>query len=84
VAQDQTVEWVSHLERPAVEEKLRQIVAEAKARKLDNIIALLGHFVGMSQGKRIALCLHALSGASGQKALFAQLEVVELNLPNLS
>ena len=84
--QDKTVELVTNLDRPAIEEKLRQIVAEAKARQLDHIITLLGDFVGMSQadlGQRITLCLQALSGASEHKALFTQLELVELNLPNL-
>lgn len=85
--QDKTVELVINLDRPAIEEKLRQIVAEAKARKLDDIVALLGDFVGMSQadlGKRVTLCLQVLSRASDHKALFTQLELVELNLPNLS
>ncbi len=84
--QDKTVELVTNLGRAAVEEKLRQIVAEAKARQLDDVIVLLGDFVGMSQadlGKRVTLCLQVLSGASDHKALFTQLELVELNLPNL-
>jgi hypothetical protein len=86
VDQDKTVELVTNLDRPAIEEKLRQIVAEAKARQLDDIPTLLGDFKGMSRGelsKRITLCLQALHGDSDHKALFAQLELVEINLPNL-
>ncbi len=85
--QDKTVELVTNLDRPAIEEKLRQIVAEAKARQLDDIPTLLGDFAGMSRGelsKRVTLCLQALYGDSDHKALFTQLELVELNLPNLS
>jgi hypothetical protein len=86
VDQDKTVELVTNLGRPAIEEKLRQIVAEAKARQLDDIPTLLGDFGGMSRGelsKRVTLCLQALHGDADHKALFTQLELVELNLPNL-
>jgi hypothetical protein len=31
----------------------------------------------------VVLCLHALSGSPEHKALFTQLELVELNLHNL-
>lgn len=84
--QDKTVELVTNLDRVAVEEKLGQIVADAKARGLEDIPTLLGAYAGMSQGdlrKRVTLCLHALSGSPEHKALFAQLELVELNLSNL-
>ena len=86
VDQDKTVELVTNLDRAAIEEKLGQIVAEAKARNLEDIPTLLGAYVGMSQGelrKRVSLCLHALSGSAEHKALFTQLELVELNLSNL-
>lgn len=75
-----------NLDRSAIEERLNQIVAEAKARNLDDIPTLLGNFVGMSQEelrKRVGLCLQSLSESPEHKALFTQLELVELNLPNL-
>ena len=75
-----------NLDRSAIEERLKQIVAEAKARNLDDIPTLLGNFVGMSQDelrKRVGLCLQSLSESPEHKALFTQLELVELNLPNL-
>jgi hypothetical protein len=84
--QDKTVELVTNLGRPAIEEKLGQIVAVAKAQNLEDIVTLLGAYGGMSQEdlrKRVGLCLHALSGSPEHKALFAQLELVELNLHNL-
>jgi hypothetical protein len=83
---DKTVELVMNLDRSAIEERLNQIVAEAKARNLDDIPTLLGNFVGMSQEelrKRVGLCLQSLSESPEHKALFTQLELVELNLPNL-
>jgi hypothetical protein len=86
VDQDKTVELVTNLDRAAIEEKLRQIVAECKARKLDDVPTLLGDFAGMGQAdlaKRVTLCLQALSGSPEHKVLFAHLELVELNLPNL-
>jgi len=82
---DKTVELITNLDRAAVEGKLKQVAAEAKTKGLDDIVTLLGDFVGMSQQdlrKRVALCLESLSG-SPERALFAQLEVVELNLKNL-
>ena len=84
--QDKTVELVTNLDRAAIEGKLGQIVATAKAHNLEDIITLLGAYAGMSQAdlrKRVGLCLHALSGSPEHKALFAQLELVELNLHNL-
>lgn len=84
--QDKTVELVMNLYRAAIEDRLKQVAAEAKARALDDIPTLLGDFVGMSQDelrKRVALCLQALSESPEHKALFTQLELIELNLPNL-
>ena len=84
--QDKTVELVTNLNRAAIEEKLGQIVAAAKAQSLEDIVTLLGTYAGMSQHdlrKRVGLCLHALSGSPEHKALFTQLELVELNLHNL-
>jgi len=86
VDQDKTVELILNLDRAAIEGRLRQVVAEAQARQLDDIIVLLGNFVGMSQEelrKRVALCLESLSASPEHKAVFTQLELVELNLPNL-
>jgi hypothetical protein len=84
---DKTVELITTLDRAAVEGILKQVAAEAKAKGLDDIITLLGDFVGMSQQdlkKRVALCLESLSASSEHRMLFSQLELVELNLPNLS
>jgi len=86
VNQDKTVELVMNLDRAAIEDRLKQIAAEATARHLDDIPTLLGSFVGMSQDelrKRVGLCLQSLSESPEHKALFTQLELVELNLPNL-
>ena len=84
--QDKTVELVTNLDRAAIEEKLGQVVAAAKTHHLEDIVTLLGAYAGMSQPdlrKRVGLCLHALSGSPEHKALFTQLELVELNLHNL-
>jgi hypothetical protein len=84
--QDKTIELVTNLDRTAIEEKLGQIVAASKAQNLEDIVTLLGAYAGMSQEdlrKRVGLCLHALSGSPEHRALFTQLELVELNLHNL-
>src|SRR3954470_11573079 len=57
---DKTVELITNLDRASVEGILQQVVIEAKARGLEDIVTLLGDFVGMSRAdmqKRIALCL---------------------------
>ena len=84
--QDKTVELVTNLDRAAVEDKLRQVVAEAKARGLSDIVKQLGEFAGIGRDdlqKRITPCLKALAQSPEHRALFMQLELVELNLPNL-
>jgi hypothetical protein len=84
--QDKTIELVTNLDRTAIEEKLGQIVAASKAQNLEDIVTLLGAYAGKSQEdlrKRVGLCLHALSGSPEHRALFTQLELVELNLHNL-
>jgi uncharacterized hydantoinase/oxoprolinase family protein len=86
VNDDKTVELVTNLDRAAIEGILRQVATEAKAKGLDDIVTLLGDFVGMGRAdlqKRIALCLESLSASPEHKALFTQLELAELNLPNL-
>jgi len=83
---EKTVELITNLDRAAVEGILKQIAMEAKAKGLDDIITLLGNFVGMSQPdlkKRVALCLESLSASPEHRAMFSQLEVVEINLKNL-
>jgi hypothetical protein len=83
---DKTVELVTNLDRAAVEKILQRVAVEAKAQGLDDLITLLGGFVGMSQvelQKRVALCLESLSASPEHRVLFSQLELVELNLPNL-
>ena len=83
---DKTLELITNLDRTAVEGILTQVAAEAKAKGLDDVITLLGEYVGMSQQdlkKRVALCLESLSGSPEHRVLFSQLELVELNLHNL-
>jgi hypothetical protein len=72
VDHDKTVELVKNLDRPAIEEKLRQIVAEAKARKLDNIPPC-SVIRGLSQGRAEQARHPAPPGpvrAADHKALF--------------
>jgi hypothetical protein len=83
---DKTVELITNLDRASVEGILQQVVTEAKAHGLDDIVMLLGDFVGMGRAdmqKRIALCLESLSDSPEHRVLFSQLELAELNLPNL-
>ena len=86
MSHDNSVELVMNLDRAAVEDKLQQVVVHARSENLDDIVVLLGNFVGMSADelrKRVALCLESLSASPEHRLLFTQLELIELNLPNL-
>ena len=83
---DKTVELITNLDRRGIETILTQVAAEARSRGLEDIIMLLGNYAAMSPDelrKRIPLCLEALSDSPEHREIFSQLEIAELNLPNL-
>ena len=82
-----TLKMVTTLNRPALEARLAEVRNAAQAAGLADLAALLAGFEGTSR-EQIAECVgkaqKSLAGKSGHGDLKAQLDLVELNLPNLT
>jgi len=83
---DKTLKLVTNLDRAAVEARIAQIRAAAQSAGLADLAQM---FAGAEGAPRAALeekvrnALRWLAGKPEHGALHAQLELVELNLPNL-
>jgi hypothetical protein len=81
-----TLKIVTNLDRAAVEARLGELLGAAQAAGLADVVALLDGYAGAPRPQleqKVRAAQKALVGVSGQAALKAQLELVELNLPNL-
>ena len=82
-----TLKIVTNLDRPAIEARLAEVRAAAQTAGLAELAALLGGFEGTPR-EQIAQCVGNaqkwLSGKSDHGDLKAQIDLVELNLKNLS
>jgi hypothetical protein len=81
-----TLKIVTNLDRAAIERKLVAVREVAQAKGLADVSALLAGCEGAPR-HRLEQCirdaLRSLAGEAGHAELKAQLELVELNLPNL-
>ena len=83
---DKTLKLVTNLDRAGIEARLVQVRDAARAKNLGELAALLDGIEGMPQAQmqeRVKNALKSLHGKSDLGDLFALLELVELNLPNL-
>lgn len=81
-----TLKIVTNLDRAAIEKRLDALQTVAQAEGLVDVAALLGGCAGAPRTQleqKIRDAQKALSGLAGHGELKAQLELVELNLPNL-
>jgi len=82
-----TLKIVKDLDRPAIEARLGAVRGAAQAAGLADLAALLAGFEGAPHDQ-IAQCVGNaqkwLAGTSAHGDLKAQLDLVELNLPNLT
>ena len=81
-----TLKLVTNLDRAAVEAKLAEVRGAAQAAGLAELAAALQGVEGMSRAEletRVRGALKGLADKPQHGDLFAQLELVELNLPNL-
>ncbi|KPK06032.1 MAG: hypothetical protein AMJ64_10190 [Betaproteobacteria bacterium SG8_39] len=81
-----TLKIVTNLDRAAIEAKLGDLHGAAQAAGLADVAALLAGTQGAPRAQLeqvVRAALKALAGVSGQAELKGQLELVELNLPNL-
>jgi len=83
---DKTLKLVTNLDRAAVEARLADIRTKAPAASLADLAALFNGIEGMPRAQmetRVRNALKWLADKPQHKDISAQLELVELNLPNL-
>jgi len=84
--EEKTVRLVRNLDRGAIEGKLSEVRKQAQAANLAELAALFTGVEGMPQAQmqtRVASALKWLADKPQHQKILAQLELVELNLPNL-
>jgi hypothetical protein len=83
---DKTLKLVTNLDRAGIEHRLGQIRTDAQSANLGELAQM---FAGIEGAPRVQLeqkvrnALKWLANKPDQKGLSAQLELVEINLPNL-
>jgi len=83
---DKTLKLVTNLDRAGIEQRLGEIRAAAQAAGLEPLVQLLAGIEGTPRAQlehKVKSAVKWLADKTGHKALAAQLELVEINLPNL-
>lgn len=83
---DKTMKLVTNLDRPAIEAKLMELHAAAKAKGLSDLAQLFSGVEGMPRAQIEARVHNAqkwLAGRSEHGEIAALLDLVEMNLKNL-
>jgi hypothetical protein len=83
---DKTLKLVTNLDRAGIEERLGQVRAAAQAASLADLAQMFAGIEGAPRAQleqKVRNALKWLADKSEHKGLAAQLELVELNLPNL-
>jgi len=83
---DRTIVLVTNLNRPAIEAKLAEIHKAALAKDLPDLASLFIGVDGMPRAQiesKVRNALKWLADKPGLGHIAAQLELVEVNLPNL-
>jgi hypothetical protein len=83
---EKTLKLVTNLDRGAIEARLAEVRKAAEAKSLSELAALFQGIEGMPRAQmetRVKNAIKWLIGKAEHQALMAQLELIELNLPNL-
>jgi hypothetical protein len=83
---DKTLKLVTNLDRTAIEARLADVRKAAQAAGLGDVVAALGGIEGLPRAQveeRLKSALKSLATKPEHKGLSAQLELVEINTPNL-
>ena len=83
---DKTLKLVTNLDRAAIEARLADVRKAAQAANLGDVSGILGGVEGATRAQmeeKVRNALKALATKPEHKGLSAQLELVEINLPNL-
>jgi len=81
-----TLKIVTNLDRNGIESRIAEVRNAARSRNLSDVASALTDVEGMARAQletRVRSALKLLGAKSEHKDLAAQLELVELNLPNL-
>lgn len=83
---EKTLKLVTNLDRGAIEGKLAELRKAAQSSNLGDLATMLNGIEGTPRAEmeqRVRSALKWLADKPQHRNLFAQLELVELNLPNL-
>lgn len=83
---DKTMKLVTNLDRGAIEGRLAEVRARAQSNNLADLASMFNGVEGMPRAQieaRVKNALKWLMDKPQHKDIAAQLELVELNLPNL-
>jgi hypothetical protein len=83
---EKTLKLVTNLDRGAIEKRLADVRGKAQAANLADLASMFMGIEGMPRAQmeeRVRNALKWLASKPEHKALAAQLELVEINLPNL-
>ena len=83
---EKTLKLVTNLDRAAIESRLADVRKAAQAAGLADVAGALAGLEGAARPvmeQKVRAALKALTGKEEHKGLSAQLELVEINLPNL-
>jgi hypothetical protein len=83
---DKTLKLVTNLDRAAIEARIADVRKAAQAAGLADVAGILGGIEGAPRAQmeqKVKGALKALATKPEHKGLSAQLELVEINLPNL-
>ena len=86
MSHDKTLKLVTNLDRGAIEQRIAAVRNAAKSANLGDVAGLLEGIEGKPRAHveaQVKSALKLLGTKAGQQGLSAQLELVELNLPNL-
>lgn len=86
MSHDKTLKLVTNLDRGAIEGRIAEVREAAQAANLTELAQLLNGVEGLPRAgleERIKRALKAVAGKPEHQKLTAQLELIELNLPNL-
>ncbi len=83
---DKTLKIVTNLDRAAIESRLAEVRKAAQGAKLNELASMFEGVEGLPRAQmetKVRSALKWLADKPDHKNLFAQLELIELNLPNL-
>jgi len=83
---DKTLKLVTNLDRAAIESRIAEIRSKAQSSNLGDLASMFDGIEGMPKAQieqRVRNALKWLADKPQHQSLAAQLELVEINLPNL-